>query len=93
VEAEHRQHHDRDRLHRLAGSYDGAAVIAVGDMARHQHQRQRGKELHQADQTEIECTAGQGIDLPADGDRQHLIRHRCGDAREPEVRERTVAKR
>ena len=62
-------------------------------MAGDQHQHQRRKELYQADQAEIECAAGQGVDLPADGDRQHLIRHRRGDAREPEMRERTVAKR
>ena len=44
-----------------------APVVAIGDMADDQRQHHRRHELHQPEETEIERAAGQGVEVPADG--------------------------
>ena len=79
--------HERDEL---AHAEDAPAIEAIGDVPDDQHERKRRQELHEADETEVERAAGQRVDLPADGDRQHLIRHDRRDPREPQAGERSV---
>ncbi len=79
-----RQNDCRNRLHRLAGTGDTTAVVAVGDLADHQRHRHNGNKLHQPDQAEIKRAAGQFIDLPTDRNRLHLIGDGCGGPRAPE---------
>jgi hypothetical protein len=45
----------------------------VGRLADQRRQRNDRDELHQPDQPEIERAAGELVDLPADGDRLHLV--------------------
>ena len=61
------------RLDDLAGADHDAAVVAVGDVADHEAEHHHGKELHEADEAEVEGAAGQFVDLPADRDRLHLV--------------------
>ena len=52
---------------------DAATVETVGDHAAHQHEQQRGKELGEADQPDVERVAGQVVHLLEQaGDEQHL---------------------
>ena len=60
-----RQDRGGRRFGNLAYSDDGPAVVLVRQMAGRDGQHQHGQELHQADEAELESTAGQGIDLPA----------------------------
>ena len=50
---------------RLADLQQAAPVVAVGHLARHQHERRHRQELDQPDQPEVERTAGERIHLPA----------------------------
>ena len=63
----------------------------VGDMARDEHEEERRQELREADEPEVERTPGQRVDLPADGDGEHLVRDHREYAREPEQHERALA--
>ena len=59
----------------------------IDDMARDQHQRERGHELQQPDQTQIERAAGQRVHLPTDRNHQHLVGAGAGDPRPPKAHE------
>ena len=67
-----------------------AAVEMIGDVAGDQHQEERRHELREPDEPEVERAAGQRVDLPSDGDREHLVRDHREHAREPEQHERPV---
>ena len=81
----HGQHRDE-----LADAQHAPAIEPIRDVPDHQHQREGRQELHQADETQVEGAARQCVDLPADGDRQHLIRHDRRHPSEPQVRKRPV---
>ena len=78
------------RLDDLAGADHDAAVVTVGDMADQQAQHHHRKELHEADEAEIEGAAGQFVDLPADRHRLHLIGAVGRGARAPIGHERAM---
>ena len=65
--------------------------MTVGHRAGDQHQEQRGNELHQADNAEIEGIAGEIIDLPAHGDGNDLCRKAHHEARQPIEQESAMA--
>ena len=67
----------------LADAHDHAPVVAVGDMARDQHEQRRRNELGQPDQAEIERIVGDVVHLPADRHRLHLQGDGAGDPRHP----------
>src|SRR6185312_6725592 len=56
-----------------------------------QRQQQRGHELHQADQAQVEGAAGDRIDLPAYRHRQHLEAEAGADPGQPERDEGAVS--
>ena len=80
-----------DRLDHLAGSGNGAAVEMIGGLADHQRQHDDGKELHQADQAEVERIVGEIVELPTDRDRLHLVGAAGRGAGAPEQHERAMA--
>ena len=61
-----------EALQRLADLQQAAPVVAVGHLARHQHERRHRQELDQPDQPEVERTAGERIHLPGHRHPQHL---------------------
>jgi hypothetical protein len=66
--------HDReqeqrtDAFERITGRHDSAAIPAVGKMPGRQDRQDKGQELRQADQTEVERIARDFVYLPADRD-------------------------
>jgi hypothetical protein len=79
----HGLHHQRQRHH-------AAAVVAVGHVAGHQRERERGQELVQAHQAQVPGAAGQVVHLPAHGHHQHLAGAGARQARAPEAHEGRV---
>ena len=75
----------------LADADDAAAVVAVGDMARHQHEQRGRHKLGQSDQPEVERIAGQVVHLPGHRHRLHLQGYGAGNAGHPIERERDDA--
>ena len=63
----------------------------IGGLADHQRQHDDGKELHQADQAEVERIVGEIVKLPADRDRLHLVGAAGRGAGAPEQHERALA--
>jgi len=55
-----------------------------------EQQCQRGQELREPDQAEVEYAARQRVNLPADGNRLHLVGEHRGESRCPEAHERPV---
>ncbi|MNJ04764.1 hypothetical protein D3C73_1656740 [compost metagenome] len=55
-----------------------------------EHEEHTGQELHQAHQAQVEDAAGEFVDMPADGDGDHLEAAGRADAREPEGQEGAV---
>ena len=51
---------------------DVASRVAIGGVARHDHQQQHRGQLDDADQAERPRVAGAFVELPADGDVDHL---------------------
>jgi hypothetical protein len=49
------------------------ALIAVGGVTGGEGEQGHGQELPKADEAEVEGAMGEGVDLPADGHRAHLI--------------------
>ncbi len=86
-EREGEQRERAKKLERDAQREDPSAVVPVGDVACRQHQQHERQELRETDQAEVERIAGDRVDLPADGDRLHLHRDRCEQARRQEARE------
>jgi hypothetical protein len=80
-----------NRLDHLAGARNGAAVEMIGGLADRQRQHDDGKELHQADQAEVERIVGEVVELPADRDRLHLVGAAGRGAGAPEQHERAMA--
>ena len=68
VQREPEQGEGGERLHGVAGEDDGAAVVAVGDMAGGEHEEDAGKEEREAGVSEGECGVGDLVDLPGDAD-------------------------
>ncbi len=58
-----------------------AAVEEIGGVSGEQKQDKAGRELGEADVSEVEGAIGSGIDLPAHGHRLHLQRHDDEEAR------------
>ncbi len=81
------------RFRAQADRDDDAAVVAVGGGAGDQHQKQRRRELDEADDAEIERIAGEVVDLPADGDADDLGGEGGGEPRHPQQGEAAMAKR
>ena len=80
------------RLADLADAGDHAAVEQIEHLSGNDRHRDQRKELHEADEAEIERIVGQGVDLPAD---RHPLHHEgaVGErARAPEQHERAVAR-
>jgi hypothetical protein len=73
-----------------ADADDDATVVAVGGVPDDQRQQDHRRELHEADEAEVQRAAGQGVDLPADRHRLHVERDRGEDARAPVQRERRM---
>ncbi|MNT99544.1 hypothetical protein D3C72_2424190 [compost metagenome] len=55
-----------------------------------QHEHHPWQKLHQADQAQVEHAAGEFVDMPADGDCDHLETACRADAGEPESQEGTM---
>ena len=93
-----RQAHDGDsKEHERAGAFergrqphDQPAAEAVRHRASDEHQQQRGRELDDADEAEVERAARQVIDLPADGDGDDLRGKGRQEPRGPEEQEGPV---
>jgi hypothetical protein len=68
-----------------------ATVVAVGDLARDQHESGRRQELSEPDQPQVEGAAGECVHLPGDRDAQHLEAERRAGSRRPVEREAPVA--
>jgi hypothetical protein len=85
------QQHDRDPFHHLSEQHDAPPFELIRDMPGRQRKQHRRHELHQPDQAQVERTAGDRIDLPADRHRQHLESETRRDARKPERDERGVS--
>jgi hypothetical protein len=90
-EGETQQQTRTEELHETTENENDAAVVAVGGMARKQHQAQERQKLGQADEPEIEQAAGHLIDLPTDGDDDHLRGNRGEKTRAQKQREIAVA--
>ncbi len=88
---ERQQQQCAQALEREARGEDAAAVEAVRDVARRQHQQHERQELRQPDQTEVERIARDRVDLPADRHGLHLHRERREEARREEEREVAIA--
>ena len=86
-----RQRRRSQPFHGLADLQQPPAVVAVGDLARHQHEGGRRQELDEADQTEVEGAAGERVQLPGHRYAQHLEAHGGAGARGPIEREGAVA--
>jgi len=68
--------HDRGkRIGALRQAHDQAAVVTIGGMPDQQREHDRRHELDQPDHAEIEGAVGEFVDLPADGERRHLVAH------------------
>jgi len=65
-------------------------IYAVGDVTDDEQQRDRRRELREADQAEIECAIRQRVHLPANGDGLHLIGESAREPRDPEADERAM---
>ena len=79
-----------EALERLADLQQAAPVVAVGDLARHQHERGHRQELDEADEPEVERAAGERVHLPGHRHAQHLEGHGGAGARAPIEHERAV---
>jgi hypothetical protein len=77
-------------LSELADLHDTLALVAVGGVAGHEHQQRGGKKLNQSHDPEIECAAGQVIDLPTDGNRSDLAGEPRETSREKKEQKRAV---
>ena len=77
-------HRPRQRIDAVRSAHDQAAVVAVSRMPDQQREHDRRHELDQSHQAEIERAVGEFVDLPADGQGQHLIAHGRGEPRQPE---------
>src|SRR3989442_288085 len=78
------------RLHELADRGHQAAIVTVGGLSDGQGEQGDRRELHEADQAEVERAAGQVVELPADRDAQDVERDVGQDPRTPEEGERGV---
>ena len=85
--AAERESAGRERFDDHARLQHATSIESIGDVSGDQHQQERRNELGKPDEPEVERAARQSIDLPADADRQHLVRDHRGDAREPEQNE------
>jgi hypothetical protein len=66
------QERRRERRSQLRDLRHAAPIVAVGDMARGEHQDRGRNELHKSDQTKICGAVGERIDLPTDRNRADL---------------------
>jgi hypothetical protein len=71
----------------LTDLHDALAVEVVGGVPGHKDQQRTRNELNQPHQAQIECAAGQIIDLPAHRDGGNLIGEFRKAAREIEQQE------
>src|SRR5207253_202088 len=72
------------RLDELAYRCDQAAVVPVRDLADDQGEEHDRRELRETDQPEVQRAAGQLVELPPDGDPQHVERDVGEHPRAPE---------
>ncbi len=84
------QRGDGEPFHQLANQHHPAAIALIGNVPCPERQRDRGKKLHQAYQTEIKRAVGEGVNLPAHHDRQHLETKAGAGTRQPERDKRAV---
>jgi hypothetical protein len=80
----------RDALHEPAPADDAPPVAAIGDMTDDEHQRDRGQELREPDEAEVERAPGELVDLPAHRDGLHLVGEYRADPRKPVLPERAM---
>jgi hypothetical protein len=71
-------------MHDLTDDDDRPPVVAVSDMADHEHRHDDWQELHQSQETEIKRAVRQGVKLPPDCDHLHLVGGSREYARPPE---------
>src|SRR5262245_1841920 len=79
------------RLEREAQAHDGTPCVAGCRGTGDENVKQRGKELKQSDNAEIERIAGDVIDLPAHRNRDDLRREVHQESRHPIKQESAVA--
>ena len=92
LDGAHGKRERRERLAHLAGAGDRAAVEQVEHLSGDDRRREQGKELHEADEAEVERIVGERVDLPA---HRHPLHHEgaVGERpRAPEANERAVAR-
>jgi hypothetical protein len=78
---EPQQQQGAHREARAANPQDALPRKAIGCMACNEEQKNAGKELRQAHQSEVQGTMRQRVDLPRHSHRVHLGRRRGEDAR------------
>src|SRR5215813_8183660 len=77
----------------IAQNQDFAAVENICNVSRDEKENDAGKELREANKTEVERALGDFVDLPADGDGLHFHGEHDETARRLKNRERGVAER
>ena len=77
--------------HRHGHCDEAPSIVAVGQMAGHQHQQEGRDELDETDEAEVERIAGQVVHLPSHRDRLHGERKGGAEASDPELDERPLA--
>ena len=82
---EEQEHDDHEVEDNRDGDHD-AAREAVCELARWEREQEQRQKLGEPDQPEIERRAVDRVDLPADGDDDHLAAEACRQQRNPEKR-------
>jgi len=76
-------------LRQLADAHDASPIEAIGGLARDEAEHDGGKELSESDESEVEWSVREVVDLPPDGNSLHLHRDDGGHA--PRERESKIA--
>jgi len=76
----------------VTGDDDEAAIEPVGDMARHQRERNSRQKAGESDEAEREGAMGEVVNKPTDSHCLHLLGHPRRDPHAGEEREVAMAK-
>jgi hypothetical protein len=74
----------------LTQAHDDTAIIAVGNMAHSECQKEHRQKLGESNKTKIKCIPSEGIDLPANSDPLYLEGNSGRHTRKTEQRERLM---
>ena len=94
LQPRHQREPDRGEGHQpMREDRDVAARVAIRGVSRDHHQQQHRRQLHDADQAERPGIAGAFVQLPADGDVDHLPARDRGEPADGERANEGVAQR